>query len=371
VTESRESESLGKDVKIFNDLDKEIVQSGQCCSCGACVAYCESQSFDVIKMENYVPKFKSEENAEKCTECGLCYYICPQTDTLLSQLNSVFEMYENEVGHIIDLVAAKTTDKSIRKVGQDGGVVSTILYYLFTKHKIDAAIVSEYDENLIPSPKIIFGENELLHSAGTRYSISSQILPLKDLYNLSPDVLKEKGITDIEQLKIAFVGTPCQVRAIRKMNLLNVKPAHVIKYVISLFCYENFDYDKLYEIIKDQIKIKPENIKKTWIKKNFFVLDNEGKEYEIDIKTLNPAVRTHCHNCDKFTGRFSDISVGASGAPQGYSMIVTRTELGQDLINLLISKGYLEKYEVPIEKAKEWTIKKAAWLKKMTNLKNK
>lgn len=361
---------LDKEGKTFEDLEAEIINTSKCCACGACVAYCESQSFDVIKMEGYTPQFKSSKNAENCRECGLCYYICPQTVTLINELNET-HFIKDELGNIMNIIAVKTTDEGIRKVGQDGGIITTLLKYLFDKHKIDAVVVSEYDIELKPIPKLIFDKKKLLKSAGTRYSISSNILPLKDLYNIPLEVIEKNGIYDIEQLRVAFIGTPCQCRAINKMKFLNVKPAHIIKYVISLFCFENFDYTKLFEIIKNNTKLKPSNIKKTWIKKNFFILSKDNKKFEVNINKFNNAVRNHCHECDEFTGKFSDLSIGASGAPKEHSIVIIRTINGQDIINSLLFMGLIEQFIVPAEQSSEWRTKKINLFKKMISLKTK
>ncbi|MFO7798095.1 MAG: Coenzyme F420 hydrogenase/dehydrogenase, beta subunit C-terminal domain [Promethearchaeati archaeon] len=369
MTESL-SNSEQEEVKTFKDLDKEVIQKDLCCACGACVAYCESQSFDVIKLDEYIPKFKSKKNEDNCTECGLCYYICPQTDTLEELLVENLEI-QDELGHIIDIIAAKTTREAINKVGQDGGIVTTILSYLFEKNKIDAAVVSEYDEELHPKPKLIFDKEELLKSAGTRYSISSQVLPLKDLYNIPLQIQKEKGIYDIDQIRVAFVGTPCQVKALRKMKLLSIKPAHVVKYIISLFCFENFEYSTLYELIRKDKGIKPSDIKKTYIKKNFFVESEKGDTLEVNIKNLDPAVRSHCKVCDDFAGRFSDISVGSTGAPENYSIIITRTEPGQKLIETLLSQKYIDQYIPPRDKETDWREKRKNFFRKMISRKSK
>ncbi|MFX1420502.1 MAG: Coenzyme F420 hydrogenase/dehydrogenase, beta subunit C-terminal domain, partial [Promethearchaeota archaeon] len=304
-------------IKNFVNLKDEIIKTNKCCSCGACIAYCESQSFDVIEMKGYIPEFKSKKSVDNCNNCGVCYYICPQTNVLLKQLNDTYYI-EDKIGPITKILAAKTTDLALEKVGQNGGVVSAIITYLFEKHKIDAAIVSEFNDNFEPIPKIIFDKEDLIKSAGTRYSISPQIFPLKNLYTIPQEILMKKEIFHIDQLRIAFIGTPCQCRAISKMKFLRVKPAHVIKYIIGLFCFENFIYSELYDILRREINVDPTDIKKTWIKKNFFVQTKDNREFEINIKTLNPAVRTNCHECDEFTGRFTDISVGASGAPEGY-----------------------------------------------------
>jgi coenzyme F420-reducing hydrogenase beta subunit len=82
-------------------------------------------------------------------------------------------------------------------------------------------------------------------------------------------------------------------------------------------------------------------------------------------------VRNHCHDCDEFTGKFSDISVGASGAPSGYSMIISRNEKAHNLINSLLSEGLIEQYIIPVDQTKKWKEKRIAQLKRMVSLKTK
>jgi len=369
MTEVKPKKSILKDVKIFKNLEEEIIKTDLCCSCGACVAHCNAQGFDVIKMEGYTPQFISDANVENCKECGVCYYICPQTKPLMKQLNDEYRI-KDELGYIQDVIAAKTTDDKIKEMGQDGGLVTTLLMYLFDKNKIDAVIVSEYDDKLQTIPKIIYDKEDLLKSSGTRYSISSNILPLKDLYNIAEDIVeKHHQIYDINQIRMAFVGTPCQCRAVRKMQLLNISPTHVIKYVFGLFCMENFDYDKLFQLIKKETNEEPTNIAKMNIKKNFFITSKENNVYEIELKKFDDAVRNHCHECDEFTSRFADISFGGSGAVQKNSMVLMRTDKGQDLIRDVIIAGYIKKFTPKKSTITVWKANKINFLRNMTNKK--
>ncbi|MFX1385320.1 MAG: Coenzyme F420 hydrogenase/dehydrogenase, beta subunit C-terminal domain [Promethearchaeota archaeon] len=370
MTESEFQKVVRSNIPTFEDLENEIIQTEKCCACGACIGYCESQGFDVIEMTDNTPRFKSKNSIDNCTKCGICYYICPQTKTLMKELNNNYYIHDN-VGHIKKILAAKSTNSAIKEIRQNGGIVTAILSYLFEKHKIDAAIVSEFNDNFEPIPKIIFDKEDLFKSAGTRYSISPQIFPLKNINKLPQEILKKKEIFSIDQLRIAFIGTPCQCRAISKMKFLDIKPAHIIKYNIGLFCFENFNYSQLYDIIERETKVDPTNIKKTWIKKNFFLQTKDNQQFEIDIKTLNPAVRSNCLECDEFTGRFTDISVGASGAPEGYSMILIRTELGEKVINDMLSKSLILQFIVPFDKTIQWKNKKLECFKKLISLKIK
>jgi coenzyme F420 hydrogenase subunit beta len=354
------------DIKTFEDLEKDVISINNCCACGACIAYCESQAFDVIEMDNYTPKFKTDKSVENCKECGYCYYICPQTDPLMDKINNQYKI-KDEMGYVADILAGKTTDAKIKEVGQDGGLVTALLMYLFDKNEIDGAIVSEYDDNLKPIPKIIYNKEDLFKSSGTRYTISSNLLPLKDLYEIAENIVeKHHQIYDINQLRMAFVGTPCQCRAVRKMQLLNISPTHVIKYVFGLFCMENFDYDKLFELVKTETGLEPKDIAKMNIKKNFFITNKANEVKEVELHKFDPAVRNHCKECDEFTSRFADISFGGSGAVQRNSMMIVRTENGQELITNAINDGYMEKFVPTKSPIPKWKGSKLDLLRRMT-----
>lgn len=352
--------------KTFENLENDVISVNRCCACGACIAYCESQAFDVIEMDNYTPKFKTDKSVENCKECGYCYYICPQTDPLMEKINNQYKI-KDEMGYVADILAAKTTDAKIKEVGQDGGLVTSLLMYLFDKNEIDGAIVSEYDDNLKPIPKIIYNKEDLFKSSGTRYTISSNLLPLKDLYEIAEDIVeKHHQIYDINQLRMAFVGTPCQCRAVRKMQLLNISPTHVIKYVFGLFCMENYDYDKLFELVKAETGLEPKDIAKMNIKKNFFITNKANEVKEVELHKFDPAVRNHCKECDEFTSRFADISFGGSGAVQQNSMIIVRTENGQELITNAINDGYVQRFVPKKSPIDVWKGSKLDLLKRMT-----
>ncbi|MGV9198332.1 MAG: Coenzyme F420 hydrogenase/dehydrogenase, beta subunit C-terminal domain, partial [Promethearchaeia archaeon] len=62
--------------------------------------------------------------------------------------------------------------------------------------------------------------------------------------------------------------------------------------------------------------------------------------------------------------------VGASGAPQGYSMIIIRTETGEKLVNHALANKYIERYVVPPEESQAWKEKKKNWFKKMVSFKS-
>ncbi len=68
-----------EETKTFKDLTKEVIERGICGKCGGCISFCSAGELNALEMgENDLPRYINEDN---CQKCGICYLICPQTDT--------------------------------------------------------------------------------------------------------------------------------------------------------------------------------------------------------------------------------------------------------------------------------------------------
>ena len=144
--------------------------------------------------------------------------------------------------------------------------------------------------------------------------------------------------------KVAFVGVPCQIQALKKMNVVMGKFNNVLS--ISLFCRENWSYGCMRALVEDDLEIPLSNVKKFDIKKGNFVIkfseNGEEKIKEIPLKATRPYVRINCHICLDFLGELADINVGSVGSEIGYSTIITRTKIGKEIIENAEKQGYIE-----------------------------
>ena len=95
--------------------------------------------------------------------------------------------------------------------------------------------------------------------------------------------------------------------------------------------------------------------------------NKQNKVYEIELKKFDGAVRNHCHECDEFSSRFSDISFGGSGAVQQVSMTVILTEKGEELIRDVMIAGYINKFTPKKSTINEWKASKIGLFRRMTN----
>lgn len=176
LEEARNRKTLHTEAKTLEEIKKlskgkglanlmsEVVETGNCSSCGACEAVCS----EVIRIENEVPVIMGE-----CKQRGECYLACPRT--------YFYSRYEGELGKFIKIFSVRAMDGATLERGQDGGAVTALLSYALDKKIIDAALGVKRDENWKPGVAISKNKEELIKTAGTIYSYSTNLLELKKM----------------------------------------------------------------------------------------------------------------------------------------------------------------------------------------------
>ncbi|TFF96671.1 MAG: coenzyme F420 hydrogenase, partial [Promethearchaeota archaeon] len=228
--------------KTFEDLITEVHKPGICQMCGGCVSFCSSAQYDVIGFKDpYSPPVYI--NKDNCLECGICYYICPQTHILDEDLDNTYQNKDfksNPLGQYQNIYSCQATDKEFLEHGTDGGVVNSIINFLINQKIIDGSIVSKSEGPFSREAKFAKNRKELLESSGTQLTISPQ---LKEVTKISTYTHSIQELSKFKKNKLAIVGTPCQIYTIRCMQNLGVTPSDHIEICLGLFCYENFIFD--------------------------------------------------------------------------------------------------------------------------------
>ncbi len=304
-----------KKLENFGRLNQEVIRSGVCTACCTCVSVCPEKA---LVMEDETPKLVG-----KCSACGICYRACPRTITSLKSL-------------IGDYIAAFVGKSAIDKVkGQDGGVVTSLLLYAMDHGLIDAAIVTQKDERepWKPVAKIATSSEDILKSSGSVYSHSRTVEALVEAI--------DKGYRSI-----AFVGTPCNIDAVAKMQMQPFGLLHLFMKVkilkVGLFCMDSFYHDGLKEFFEVKQGIPLSSISKMSISAGKFNIIYDGdKTAGWPVKDLDKYRSTSCHYCRDLTSELADISVGSVGSPDGYSTILVRSGVANELLEDAMEDGYL------------------------------
>jgi len=329
--------------KTFKDLIQQVHEPGICGQCGGCVSFCYAGDLEAIEMSPQgKPHYINEEN---CLQCGICFLICPQINILDDEIQAQFD-WEPPIGSYKHITCANTTDPTIKTVCSDGGIVTSLLIYLLEHRLIDGAIVSVSEGPFGRKPIVATTKEKIISAAGSRFIGKSNIEELGNFTTYSQTMFALRDIKNLDMIKIAVVGTPCQIHTIRKMQYLGVMPAHVVKYVIGLFCLENFSFsdEKLPEVEKT-MGVEIDNIKKINLKEDFIITTKDNVVKHIPLSELERVARPACFACTDYANDFADISVGGIGSPEGYSTVIIRNESGQKIYSNALRNGYIQELD--------------------------
>ena len=242
---------------------------------------------------------------------------------------------DNFLGNYASVVAARSSDKSILKGAQDGGIVTQLFAYALEEGIIDGAIVAgPGDEPWKPVPVVATTVEELLAARGTKYNISPNMQLIKE-------ATRSYGLD-----KVGIVGTPCQIQALRKGQLYPVGLRDVpdkIALALGIFCMENFPYQSIVQLVEDHANTKLENVTKMDIGKGkFWVYTSRGASVQLPLKITHKYEQAGCHVCLDYVSNLADVSTGSVGTPDGWSTVFVRTKKGEDIWTKANAAGCFE-----------------------------
>ncbi len=148
-------------------------------------------------------------------------------------------------------------------------------------------------------------------------------------------------------MKLAYVGLPCQLQALRKLQFFSKELeqdwANKINLSIGLFCRENWAYTCFRAMVEDDFGVKLSDVEKFDIKKGKIIGIAGGETVlSIPLPESKPFVRVGCQVCLDFSAEFCDLSVGAVGTPAKTSTVIVRTARGMEFLKAAEKEGYIE-----------------------------
>jgi coenzyme F420-reducing hydrogenase beta subunit len=225
--------------------------------------------------------------------------------------------------------------KSFVDGGQDGGVVSALLATGLERGLFDCAVVVWRGKGYRAEAVVAETLEDILKASGTKYVRVNTAAVLK-------------GLVEAGRRRIAVVGTPCQIRAARKLhNKFGENYPDLELMLIGLFCFEAFNYEKLRRETRRLMGIELDVVERTRIRKGKFIVWVNGKESAVSVKDLKAAVEKGCSRCSDFAAECADVSIGSVGSDKGYSTVIVRSQVGKKLVeNLELKRGAVRKEEV-------------------------
>lgn len=340
------------------DKNKYILcDKKNCCGCGVCVEICHQNAIELVE-DKYGFVYPSIDET-KCLKCGMCKKMCS---------------YQNDISkkNVIKSFAAKTNEEYIIN-SASGGIFSNIASNFILDGGIVYGCSMEFENSISKVKHIRIEEiNEIYKLQGSKYVQSSMVGIYK---RIKEDLLNEK--------KVLFSGTPCQVAAVINYTK-NIKKGNL--YTIDLICH-GVPSQKMFNdyilVLKSKKKYNEiNNFKfrdKTYKEGMNASVSYKNKVNENRISIINShfssyyqlflkseIYRENCYSC-KYAGeeRMGDLTLGDFWGlydvhselknnkkfeiDKGISCIICNSSNGLELINRYINN--CELYESSIDKA--------------------
>ena len=330
----------------WKELYAEVITTGLCTGCAGCVVACPH---DVIgydhEMGGYKPfHLEDELGLDDCIHgekgCTSCTRACPRFRAWEPAANEHLFGREREPDELYgitkDLLLCRASDDMVHKMGQDGGFVSAMLIWAMEEGYIDCALTSflEKDDTGEGSswkaiPGLARNKEEILASAGSRYTYSANTLAIKQAL--------EEGFS-----KIALVGMSCQSSVPPVMWQRKVgKAGKPFLFNVGLLCSKTFDDSIFPELFEAKYGLKKEEMVKMNIKGVFQIWMKDGAYHEIDLKECHAWTREGCKMCPDFSAEHADISTGGIGEDNDWTLTIVRTDLGREIVDRMIKAGVI------------------------------
>ncbi len=217
---------------------------------------------------------------------------------------------------------------------QEGGVVTAISCFLLEKKKVDAVVAVRRSKGLEGKVVIATTPEDVVKASGSRWSLIPYMKTLRD-------TLTEGNIG-----RAAVIGLPCQMSFLRQMKefpLLEADFGEKIELLIGLFCIGTFAQEIFKSYITSRYGIKTADVEQITISgDNLVVKDVSAKVLaEIPISEALKYLQTGCLLCSDYTSVSADISAGMMPEQPDATIIITRTDKGEDVMREAIDSGVI------------------------------
>lgn len=339
---------------------QDVVKKGLCISCGACTVVAPENAIRMVykpRQGIYLPKII---DPERITGKGVEFDVCPGKGYPILALARHFgnEGYNSdlECGMWENIWACHSTNPQFLKNAASGGIMTAIAHHLIVSGRVSGALVTkmEYGCNG-PRPNTFIAQSieELVEAQGSKYCPVSAL-------SFLPSAKKFEG-------QLVFVGTPCQIAALRLLQQIQPEWGKKIPYAIGSFCGGFRDFRETDTLIC-RAGIAPDKV--TYFRYrgggqpgSMLIEDDLGRSRQIKYPhyTSMTGYTKHkrCRFCVDATAELSDFSCGDAWLPRfiesssSWSLLFIRSTEAERIIEEMRSENKLQFEEVTLSEIKQ------------------
>jgi coenzyme F420 hydrogenase subunit beta len=334
----------------FLELKSEILDHDMCTRCGACAAVCPPGLLEMGDEGLPVPMLAPE--AMPCNECSLCLDVCPGKDTATPRSETrIFGRSrtpaERWTGIFRQSLVLTSTNPRVLSGAAAGGAGTTLMLTALRSGLADAVIVVGRDPNRpwVPQALITDSEEEVIRCGQTSYCLTPNLQLLRD------DRFE----------RVALIGVPCEIQALRKMQNIVPLPdvAEKIVLAVEIACASSTKLAGTEFLITEKLGIPLEQVAEMRYRHGeypgeFTVRTHDGERRSLPFfECVDEFKRFKTHRClvcgDWWSG-LADVSISdgdpniyassQSGAkPPRQSTVMTRTPQGDKIVQMAVKLG--------------------------------
>jgi coenzyme F420 hydrogenase subunit beta len=272
------------------------------------------------------------------------------------------------MGRVIETTVARACDPTVRQLATDGGVVTALLLHQLERGRIDGAIVTRPAGAFQRRPFLATTREEIKEGAGFFFDTAHGLKGYSDQYQTYSTIEQFDPVLKRGLRRVALVGTPCQIKSVRRMQTLGLVPSESIALCLGLFCSGNFIFEERHRSQLAGIGgFAWDEVRKLNIKEMLQVHLNSGERKTIPLESLDFMRRHACRYCPDYSAEFADLSFGGLGAEEGWTTVISRTPLGRAVLADARGAGAVEEFRhdsrpgfasQALEKVRTWSIRK-------------
>lgn len=336
----------------WSRLQDEVIKAGICTHCGTCIGLSD-RTLTMRETENGPLPVSSPEVKLP----WLAYEACPGKGINYPHINrTLFGHLPGNwlLGNCQRIYVGYATAPAIRRGGASGGVITQILIYLLEQGLIDGAVVVQQGK---PQP---WEAQPVIATSKEQIMAASQSVYIPIPVNaIMPEMASFGG-------RLAYVGLPDQVASLRRLQMAGIDGAVQVQYVLGPYvgtamyrsAIESYLHRNGVERLEDIVSLQYREGE--W--PGFLqVVLRDGRVLRLKkfyYNYLIPFFITQATlQAVDFCNELTDISVGDAWSPQletlgrGYSVVITRSESADVLIQQMAREGLLTLEEISAHEA--------------------
>ncbi|TKK71830.1 coenzyme F420 hydrogenase [Ilyomonas limi] len=343
---------------------KDMVSSGLCIGCGACVAQsCSSNASMQWDKQGFLkPRGDTAWYRQKsATFTQTCPFspAAKNEDFFAAELFSDARQRMATIGSFQKAYVGHVAEEDFRMQGSSGGMVTWVAAELMRKGLIDGVAHVVGVDN--PQEKGRYFQYRISRTeAQVREGAKSRYYPI-EMSQILNTIREVPG-------RYAVIGIPCFIKAINLLRQENTLFRERIQYTLGLFCghmksarfVESFAWQMgvpVSDIQKVEYRYKDPNRPANWY--NAMLTLDDGRVVNRDWWHLNDGdwgagyfMNNACNYCDDVVAETADVAFGDawvepySSDGRGTNVVIARSALMQQLIDKAIEEGHLNLTEV-------------------------